>query len=79
MACAANATSSRKGNMMRVSSTVSANLPGTCSNPGASSRTNCGLKIIPSTQSGPTASTSAVATRLESSAASRFPRWRASA
>jgi hypothetical protein len=73
IACAANATSSRNGNMIRVSSTVSANLPGTCSNPGANSRTNCGLKIIPNTQSGPTTRTTAVATRLESWDASRFP------
>jgi len=36
MACAANATSSRKGNMMRVMRTANSNLPGTAANPGAS-------------------------------------------
>src|ERR1035441_2538015 len=68
MACAASATSSRNGNMMRVSVTANANLPGTRANPDASSHTSCGLKTMPSTQIPPTTSSSAVATRFESSA-----------
>ena len=72
MACAASATSSRNGNMTRVSVTANSNLPGTRANPDASSHTSCGLNIMPSTQIAPTTSSSAVATRLESSAASRF-------
>ena len=70
IASAASATSNRKGNMMRVSSTVNSNLPGTRANPGASSRTNCGLKTNPSTQTAPAASVRAVATTCASSAAS---------
>src|ERR1035438_542172 len=73
MACAASATSTRKGYMMRVSSTASSNLPGTARNPGASRATSCGLKIMPSAHTAPTTRTSAVATTFESSAASRFP------
>ena len=41
---------------MRVSVTASSNLPGTRANPGASSHTSCGLKIMPSTHTAPTTS-----------------------
>ena len=72
IACAASVTSSRNGNMMRVSSTASSNLPGTCSNPGAISRTSCGVRTIPATHRAPTTSSRAVATTLDSSRAARL-------
>ena len=73
MACAASATSSKNGNMMRVIFTASSNLPGTWRNPSASKRTSVGLKMTPNTQTTPTIRISAVATRFERTAASLLP------
>jgi len=58
---AASATSTRNGNMMRVSLTASSNFPH-LRETGRQQRTNCGLKIIPASEIAPTASSSAVPT-----------------
>ena len=76
IACAANATSSRNGNMIRVIVIASANFPGSAvSQPGASSFTNAGLNVTPRTHRMPTMRITAVPTRFARCAASsrRFP------
>jgi hypothetical protein len=74
MACAASATTSRNGNMMRVSAMARENLPGSAvAQPGASSPTSAGLNTAPKMHTRPTIRITAVAARLESSAASFFP------
>src|SRR5579885_3081270 len=74
MACAASATSSRNGNMMRVMVTASSNFPGTAEKPGANRRTSAGAKIMPAAHRLPTSTISAVATRFARRAASALPR-----
>ena len=64
MACAASATSSRNGNMMRLRRTASSYLPGTWRNPCAKRSTSCGLKATPRAHNAPTIMMMAVATRL---------------
>ena len=59
------------GNMMRVSSVVSAALSGP--NPGASRATSCGAKIIPATQIDPSTIKVSVATLLASRQAAASP------
>src|SRR5438270_2748966 len=70
MACAASATSSRNGNMIRVITTASANLAGSERKPVARTVTSAGAKTTPSAQIVPTTTMSAVATRFASSTTS---------
>ncbi len=74
IACAASATRSRNGNIVRVMVTASSSFPGTSAKCGTSHRTSCGAKIIPAAHRLPTTIISAVATRFANRAASSLVR-----
>src|SRR6266849_5587130 len=74
MASAASATSRRKGNMMRVSSTVSSTLPGMSAKPGAIAATSAGANQMPASVMVPTTIASVFTTRLARRHAAASPR-----
>ena len=75
MATAANDTRGRNGSMTRVSRTVASCLPGTLSNPGASTRTSGSASTKPSTTSAPSSAASTVMSRLAIANARSRPPW----
>ena len=73
IATAASATRRMKGNMMRVSPTVSATFPGMAAKPGAIAATNVGANQMPSSVRAPTTSASPFTTRFASRHAACSP------
>src|SRR5437667_2319737 len=73
IATAASATRRRKGNMMRVSATVSSTLPGMSAKPGAMAVTSAGANQMPASVMAPTTIASAFTTRLASRQAAASP------
>src|SRR5207248_840028 len=73
IATAASATRRRKGNMMRVSATVSSTLPGMSAKPGAMAVTSAGANQMPASVMALTTIASAFTTRLASRQAAASP------